>query len=790
MKWSIPKWAASVIGLPGAVSFRTLEPLVRRAADLEEELRDLDDDALRRIGRAAMPLIDGAPAGEQAARFLAVGREFSVRRLGLRPFDGQLLAACALLSGHAVELDTGEGKTLAGAIAAIGYVVSGRRVHVLSVNDYLAERDAGWMGPLYEAFGAQVGWIGQQTERAARRRAYASDVTYGSVSEVGFDVLRDRFTTCEDELVSPAADVAIIDEADAVLIDEAMVPLVLAGTSDEAPDDLAEAARLVAALTAEVHFTIDAERANAVFTDAGLDRLERELGGIDLYSVDGAAMLTRLTLALHARALMRRDVDYLVHDGAIVLINASRGRVAQRQRWPDGLHAAIELKEGLAVSPAGIILDSITVQDLAMRYSTLAGMSGTVVAVAAELQEFEGIGAGRVERHAPNIRVDAGPQVSSTQTEKFAQVVREVVAQHRTGRPVLVGTHSVAESEEVATRLAAEGIAARVLNAKNDADEAAIIARAGEFGAVTISTQMSGRGTDIRLGGQDGADRARVVAAGGLLVILTGRFPSRRLDAQLRGRAGRQGDPGDTMTFTALDDELVVTNIPMHTLLKIERSGADMTQRTRQRIVDSAQTIAEGLRLDRHRATWAYARATADQRAIVLEERAKIPQLGAANPRDTGSEAWMVPDAVRVRLPERLALLEELAGQAAAAATVRDVLLFTLDDYWSDHLSFLSEARDGIHLRALAGDVPVDEFHKIALRRFDGFLDRVFDAVAAFVGKLGPDDIGCDLGELGLRRPSATWTYLITDDPFGGPGDRFARGMGKLWRDELLGDEQ
>ncbi len=317
------------------------------------------------------------------------------------------------------------------------------------------------------------------------------------------------------------------------------------------------------------------------------------------------------------------------------------------------------------------------------------------------------------------------------------------------------------------------GIEARVLNAKNDAEEAAIIARAGEHGGVTISTQMSGRGTDIRLGGADEHDRDRVVALGGLTVIATGRYTSRRLDAQLRGRAGRQGDPGTSLTFVSLDDELVQTNVPEHVLTTIERAGRTLTMDRRRQIVNTAQRIAEGIRLDRHRATWVYNRAIAAQRATVLTHRSEV------------AAADLALTKLRRLIPEHLAGLERARG-SAVAATIRTVALYYLDDHWTEHLALLQEVRDGIHLRSLAGQRPADEFHRIALREFRGFFDAVYNDAAAFVEGLRAEDIGQNLEALGLRRPSATWTYMVTDDPLGSSGDRLAKELGKRWRSTVL----
>ena len=775
MRPPVPGWAARTLGLPGAVSFRPYLPIVRAAGALQEQMQALDDDALRaeaaslglRTGEKRLPR-------ESTARSLALAREAAARTVGLRAFDEQLLACCALLSGHAVEMDTGEGKTLVGALAAAGFAMARRRVHVVSVNDYLAERDATWMGAFLDLLGVSVGWIGQHTPPAQRRLTYRKDVVYAPVSEIGFDVLRDRFAVSDDERVGPVFDAVIVDEVDAVMIDEAMVPLVLAGATDDDADEFAEATALVEALVPGVDFTVDADQATVSLTDDGLDRLEARLQGINLYDMEHLGMLTRLNLALHARVLVHRDVDYLVADDKITLINTTRGRTAHLQRWPDGLHAALEAKEHLPASAPGEILDQITIQDLLLRYETRSGMSGTVTAVAEDLIEFYRLPAGRVERHEPNRRTDDPDLILMSEEEKAGAVLDEIATRHRTGQPVLVGTQSVAESEALAADLRAAGIPVRVLNAKNDAEEAAIIARAGEPDAVTISTQMSGRGTDIRLGGPDEGERARVVASGGLAVIATGRYPSRRLAAQLRGRAGRQGDPGTSCTFLSLDDDLIQMNATERMLARIDREGEALPDADRRRIADQCQAIAEGLRTDRHRATWVYNRAIAAQRATVLAHRSEVIDEEAALPR------------VRALIPEHWSRLVEARGLPSVSTTTRAVAVHFLYEQWVAHLAILQEIRDGIHLRALGGEKPADEFHRLALREFQGFFDVAYGSTADFICELTPADIGRDLADLGLRRPSSTWTYMVTDDPYGRPGDRFVRRIGKFVRSRIL----
>ncbi|KRA25021.1 hypothetical protein ASD65_11740 [Microbacterium sp. Root61] len=771
------KWLARAIGAPASTSFGRFFRIVADAKARQTWADRLDDAGLILAARRATTAPGRRAGHEPTADLLAVLRATAQRTIGQDPFDEQLLACCALLTGHAVEMDTGEGKTLVGALAAAGFGIAGRRVHVLSANDYLAQRDAEWMRPLFESLGLSVGSIGQHTDSSTRYEVYRRDVVYAPVSEVGYDVLRDRFATSDADRVRPELDVAIVDEADAVMVDEAMSPLVLAGSTPDLAEDFTHADALVRELDPDVHFAIDADHATVSLTDPGLDLLERQLGGVNLYEIEHTGMLTKINLALHAHVLVQRDIDYLVVDDTIKLINTARGRVAHQQRWPDGLHAAIEAKEQLLVSSPGTILDTLTVQDLLRGYATLVGMSGTVVAVAEELAEFYSLGAGRVERRLPNKRLDHPQRVFLDDHARLDAVVNAVRDRHRAGQPILVGTQSVAESEKVAAALAEISIEAQVLNARNDAHEAVVIANAGEFGAVTISTQMSGRGTDIRLGGPDERDHDRVAATGGLAVLQVGRYPSGRLDAQLRGRSGRQGDPGTTLTFVSATDDLVQTNAPTHLLEKIRRYGDQLDQNALGRIVDQAQRIAEGIRRDRHRDTWDFNRAIARQRDTVLAHRDSVMRDGLARAELTG------------RVPEKLEELETASSVETVAELVRDITLWCLDEQWSDHLAHLSEIRDGIHLQALAGLNPRDEFHRIALREFHGFFAETYVRAAAIVEDVAPDQLGQGITPLGLHRPSATWTYMISGNPLGNPMDRAAREAGKWWRSRVLNIE-
>ncbi len=766
-------WLARALRAPGSVSFRRFSRIVREAVSLNAWAADLDDAAIARAVADEAAAADRVGAGPSAI-LLASLSAAAERSLGQRPFEQQLLACCALLTRHAVELDTGEGKTLVGALAAAGFAAAGHRVHVLSVNDYLAQRDAEWMGPLFDLLGLTAGWVGQHTPHASRREAYLRDVVYAPVSEVGYDVLRDRFATAESERVGPVHDVAIVDEADAVMIDEAMSPLVLAGSSEDELEDFALADRLVAALDDGVHFSMDADRATVSLTDAGIEVLEQRLGGVNLYDMPHTDTLTRINLALHAHVLVQRDVDYLVIDDEITLINTARGRLAHQQRWPDGLHAAIEAKEHLPISSPGVILDTLTVQDLLREYAVLVGMSGTVGAVADELAEFYSLRVGRIDRRLPNLRIDHPQEVFLDDRARTDAVIAAVRGCHQSGQPILVGTQSVAQSEWVAACLAEHGIEARLLNARNDRHEASVIAGAGEVGAVTISTQISGRGTDIRLGGSDEHDHDHVADLGGLAVVQVGRYPSSRLDAQLRGRSGRQGDPGTTRTLVGMQDELVQANAPDYLLEKIRRYGKNLDQRARGRIVDKAQRIAEGIRRDRHRDTWDFTRAIARQRATVLADRA-----------DIADGVTVLTDIVD-RIPEKITALTAASSEQVVAQLVRSVALWCVDEQWCTHLARLSEIRDGIHLQALAGVNPRDEFHRIALREFHGFFAEVNTRAADIIQTVTTDQLNQDIGALGLRRPSATWTYMVSDNPLGTPMDRAAREAGKWWRSRVL----
>ncbi|OBG44294.1 accessory Sec system translocase SecA2 [Mycobacterium alsense] len=727
---------------------------VAASSEYDEEAAKLSDEKLRKA--AGLLQLDDLAESPDIPQFLAIAREAAERATGLRPFDVQLLGALRMLAGDVIEMATGEGKTLAGAIAAAGYAIGGRSVHVVTINDYLARRDAEWMGPLLEAMGLTVGWITAESTSEQRRTAYGCDVTYASVNEIGFDVLRDQLVTDVDDLVSPNPDVALIDEADSVLVDEALVPLVLAGTTHRETPRL-EIIRLVGELSADTDYETDADSRNVHLTDAGARKVEKGLGGIDLYSEEHVGTtLTEVNVALHAHVLLQRDVHYIVRDGAVHLINASRGRIAQLQRWPDGLQAAVEAKEGIETTETGEVLDTITVQALINRYATVCGMTGTALAAGEQLRQFYKLGVSPIPPNTPNIREDEADRVYITAAAKNDAIVAHIAAVHETGQPVLVGTRDVAESEELHERLLRRDVPAVVLNAKNDAEEAKVIAEAGEFGTVTVSTQMAGRGTDIRLGGSDEADHDRVAELGGLHVVGTGRHHTERLDNQLRGRAGRQGDPGSSVFFSSWEDDVVAANLdpnklPMQT--DPETGDGRIVSPKAAGMLDHAQRVAEGRMLDVHANTWRYNQLIAQQRAIIVDRRNTL--LRTATAREELAEL----------APKRYEELAESLSEGELERICRLIMLYHLDRGWADHLAYLADIRESIHLRALGRQNPLDEFHRLAV---DAFASLAADAIEAAqqtfeTANVLEEEPGLDLSK--LARPTSTWTYMVNDNP-------------------------
>ena len=748
---------------PGTtVGLRRFAELLPRIEARGDELTELDDNDLTEASREARDFVE----------ICAVGREAAWRGLGERPYDVQLLGVMAMLSGNVAEMGTGEGKTLAAAIAAYGHVQRGNGpVHVITVNDYLAKRDATWMAPVYRLLGVSVGWVTESSTVEERREAYAEDVTYIAVSEAGFDYLRDQLVTDYFDRVQLQLATAVVDEADSILIDEARVPMVLAGTVPGEQDPVHAAAALVRGLVAKRDFEVAEDGRSVALTPRGLAAVEAKLGGVNLYDDEHLGELAAINVALHAHALLQRDVDYIVRGGSVELIDEMRGRVAQRRRWPDGLHAAVEAKEGLDASAEGEVLGTITIQAYVALYPNLCGMTATAVHVGDQLREFFKLEVAVIPPNTPGVRVDEPYRIYATRAEKDDAMISLIAESHEIGRPVLVGTLDVKESEALAEGLAAAGVTCVVLNAKNDDEEAAIIAEAGTYGAVTVSTQMAGRGVDIRLGGSDQADRDRVAALDGLYVIGSGQHESRRVDDQLRGRSGRQGDPGGSVFFLSLEDDLIVRNaggeIPPSPTIKPDGL---VTDEQVDWAVGHAQRVAEGVNHEIHRNTWRYSVVIEQQRKALAERRERVLTTDVA------------AEMLRDRFPDEC----ENVDDEVLSRVARSIALYHVDRLWAEHLAELSEVREGVHLRALARVDPLDEFHRSAVPAFNRLVPEVETRTAATFAEVDlADDWQPDQAE--LVRPSATWTYLVHDNPFGSEMDRLISLVGKGLRGSRRG---
>ena len=758
-------WFWKAMGAQSERNNKKSKAVVAAADSAVEDVAALDDASVAAAARSCVK--DGAIADK--SQFLAALAVASERKLGMRPFNVQSQAVLRLLEGDVIQMATGEGKTLVGAMAATGFALTGKRVHVVTVNNYLAARDAEWMRPLVEFFGLTVASVTEKLGSDERREAYRADIIYAPVNELGFDVLRDNQITSREQTVQARADVALVDEADSVLVDEALVPLVLAGNRP-GEESTGHITNVVSRLREDQDYVIAEDGRTVALTDDGAARVERELGIDSLYSEENiGSVLVKVNLALHAKALLIRDIHYIITDGKLQLIDASRGRVADLQRWPDGLQAAVEAKEGLEVSEGGRILDTITLQELMRRYPLVCGMTGTAVEATDQLRQFYDLHVSVIDRNKELQRFDEADRIYATIDDKSKAIVEEITALNATGQPVLVGTHDVAESEDLAEALRQRGIEVSVLNAKNDEDEARIVAEAGDVGRVTVSTQMAGRGTDIKLGGADEADRDVVVEKGGLAVLGTSRHRSSRLDNQLRGRAGRQGDPGMSVFFVSLEDDVVQQGGEDESLSARPDADGRIESKRVSDFVAHCQRVTEGQLLEIHAQTWKYNQLLADQRIIIDERRAKL--------LDT-AQAW---EELAERAPQRAAELADVPQDARERAA-REIMLYHLDLSWADHLELMDDVRESIHLRAIARETPIDEYHRIAVREFKDLAQRAVDDAVETFNTVVIDSDGAHLEDHGLSRPSATWTYMVSDNPLAGGGNSVFKGIGNIFR--------
>jgi preprotein translocase subunit SecA len=779
-------------------------------------LRTLEGDALK------------AALDKELPEILAAAREASRRTTGMRPYDEQILGAIVLHQGKIAEMRTGEGKTLVGPLGATVNAVGGRGVHVVTVNDYLARRDARWMGPIFAFMGLSIGVIAhdssylfdpeyhssdEQTAKlrpVTRREAYAADVTYGTNNEFGFDYLRDNMVTELEQRVQRGHAFAIVDEVDNILIDEARTPLIISGQAAESQNLYATFSKLVPRLRAREagaegggdYFLDEKEKAVSP-TEEGVARVEQMLGIENLYSGD-PLMARHFESALRAHALFKRDRDYIIEGGEIVIVDEFTGRKMPGRRWSEGLHQAIEAKEGLHVQRESVTLATITFQNYFRLYGKLAGMTGTAMTEAEEFSKIYNLEVTAIPTHRPMVRNDEPDLVYRTERAKDGAIVEHIKERRAAGQPVLVGTTSVERSEHLATLLKREGIPHNVLNAKQHEREAPVVAQAGRSGAVTIATNMAGRGTDIVLGGNpaglasealrvrglnpaevDAAtyaealaeaerscatDREIVLAAGGLRIVGTERHDSRRIDNQLRGRAGRQGDPGSSRFYLSLEDDLMKRFAGERVIGLMDRLGFDESQALESsmvsRTIEGAQTRVEGYNFDIRKRVVEFDDVINKQRATVYGERNRVLHGEDLNltvedslraearsivmthcppglPNDWNLEALkgdlkragiespeglenIVEDAILVDAIE-VAALEALNKKAAEFGpeiwprVLRAVILRSIDQLWVEHLTEVDDLRRGIGLRGYAQEDPLNAFKREAFKLYDEF---------------------------------------------------------------------
>jgi preprotein translocase subunit SecA len=713
---------------------------LRAITERRQKLSELTDDQLQSAARAARCDAD-------VIEIFALAAATTERVLGLRMFDVQMLGALAMQRGQIAEMKTGEGKTLAAVPAVIWYARQGRGAHVLTANDYLARRDATWMRGIYDWFGLSVAHISQTMSPERRRAAYLCDVTYATANEVGFDYLRDGLARSAEELVQRELAFALIDEADSILIDEARIPLVIAGG---VPEDSAMACRvdsIVAELRPHQHYSLDEAARNVQLTDAGIQRAEAALDCGNLFDADNLSILTAVQDALHAHALLRRNVDYVVKNGSIELVDEFKGRIAQNRRWPAGLQSAVEVKERVQLNRQGRILGSITVQSLAHMYGRICGMTGTAATQAEEFRQVYKLPVTVIPTNRPVIRQDLPDLVYADKEARSLALTEEIRKVHETRRPILVGTASVEESENLSRRLHLAGIEHSVLNAKNDEAEAEIIAQAGALGAVTVSTNMAGRGTDILLGGNPPKDREQVVGLGGLYVLGTTRHEARRIDNQLRGRAGRQGDPGTSRLLISLDDDLLM------------RFGI-----AENPDIESVQRTAEGQNLEIRKTLWKYDCTVEHHRSEMYGLRREILL----------SPGWSLRSMVS---EEQYLELTQAVRKEALEKVGRQLALALIDELWADYLANVAELKGGIHWVSWGGRDPLYEFLTGEQAIYADFhqclIEEIADALAHAEIRDGvihfPDGRRFERG--------ATWTYITTDQPFGTLGERIVKGL-------------
>ncbi len=792
-----------IFGTKNEREIKRLWPLVEKVNDLEPSVSALSDAELReKTGEFRRRLADRETLDDILSEAFAVVRETSKRVLGMRHFDVQVMGGIALHEGKIAEMKTGEGKTLVATLPVYLNAIEGKGVHVVTVNDYLAGRDAAWMGPVYNFLGLSFGVIVHGLTDEERKAAYGADITYGTNNEFGFDYLRDNMKYDIAQYVQRDMNYAIVDEVDSILIDEARTPLIISGPSEESTDKYYNINRISPKLKKEIDFTIDEKAKSAILTEDGNAKVEELLGAGNLYDPENIELVHHVLQALRAHHLFKRDVDYVVKNGEVVIVDEFTGRLMPGRRWSDGLHQAIEAKEGVKIASENQTLATITFQNYFRMYNKLAGMTGTADTEAEEFAKIYNLDVMVIPTHMPMIRTDNSDSIYKTVNGKFKAIVQEIEELHSREQPVLVGTISIEKSEILSKMLKKKGIAHSVLNAKYHEKEAEIVAQAGRPGAVTIATNMAGRGTDIVLGGNPEGltrqilnkadpteeefkkalaearvicqnDKKKVIDAGGLFIVGTERHESRRIDNQLRGRSGRQGDPGASRFYLSLEDDLMRIFGSERISGLMGKLGMDedvpIENKMITRAVENAQKKVEGHNFEIRKHLLEYDDVMNKQRQEIYSFRREILQgmdlrervgdmisdnvdelLYIYCPEDKHADEWNLKglnDAffgifsfTPEKLPaDREELREILVSEANAAYESKEkeigsdmmryiekvVMLQLVDSQWKDHLLAMDHLKEGIGLRGYGQRDPLTEYKKEAFDMFAEMTGRI-----------------------------------------------------------------
>ncbi len=796
------KVLTKVFGDPQKKILRGLEKRVGAINALEAKYKKMTKAELKaqtevlkkRLAKKGTKLDDILPDA------FAVVREASDRVLGMRHFDVQLIGGMALHDGNVAEMKTGEGKTLVATAPVYLNALSGKGVHVVTVNDYLAQRDAGWNGELYHFLGMSTGVIineasylydpnydneNHDDERmrklrpCTRKEAYAADITYGTNNEFGFDYLRDNMVDDEELLRQRELNFAIVDEVDSILIDEARTPLIISAPAAENPDSYYQFAKVAAKLVPE-DYTLDEKRRSVALTDEGVDRVEKMLGIKNLYTPDNVRTVYHMDQALRAQTLFKRDKDYVVtREGEVIIVDEHTGRLMQGRRYNEGLHQAIEAKEQVPVLQESMTLATVSFQNYFRLYSKLSGMTGTAFTEAEEFQQIYSLDVIQIPSNRPTARIDKQDLIFKTEKGKLKAVAEVIKEHHKAGRPVLVGSASIAKNELIASWLDKENVKYEILNAKNNEREAAIIAKAGEKGAITLATNMAGRGTDIKLG-------KGVKELGGLVVIGSERHESRRIDNQLRGRSGRQGDPGETQFFVSTEDDLMRIFQGERIAALMDRLGVDedtpIQNKAVSKTLEAAQKRVEGYNFDTRKNVVQYDNVINRHRKVVYAMRRRIlegkdiqpeierlmkekvqdltPVPSKNNPKFNDEFTSVFPltdkqlepigserkDKTRTEKAEKAvaklyAEKEKEIGADILRKVERDVYIQVLDTLWMQHLENMQHLRDGIHWRSVGQRDPLVEYRQESQKLFDGLQATLRDEVLRTIMHVHKHDV-------------------------------------------------